>query len=284
MPSLFDFINDLLGSHLVFLRYALLLSIISATVCAVLGSFVILRGISFIGDAIAHAVFPGIAVAFVTQGSLLLGGAVSGVATALIIALLSVKQRVKADALIGILFVTVFACGLIVIAMNPGYAGSLQQILLGSVGAVSAAHLQLSAVIAFLVLAAVWVLHRGFVLVALDRELALAAGLQVLFLEIMLYGLVAVAVVIAVQSIGAILVLALLLTPAATARLLTEKLSAMVLVAVCVGIFAAVIGIYLAWGYNLPPGSAIVLVATGIFLLSWIFSPKYGVFVKLLDR
>ncbi|MBB4071285.1 anchored repeat-type ABC transporter permease subunit [Canibacter oris] len=284
MPNPIDFIADLTDPELRFLGYALLLALLSAVVCGVLGTFVVLRGMAFIGDATAHAVFPGLALAFVLQGSLLLSGAASGVAAAAIIALLTVRNRVKPDTLIGILLVTAFASGIMIITFAPGYAGALQQVLFGSFGSSTAADVLVTAVVTLLLLTVVLVFKRGFVLVALDKELARTAGLRVLLLDVVLYIAVAVAVVVAVKSMGNILVLALLLTPAATARLITERLETMMLVAPAMGVLAAVVGMYLSWGFNLPSGAAIVLVATLIFGLCWLFAPRHGLLAGIRRR
>lgn len=284
MPNPIDFIADLADPELRFLGYALLLALLSAVVCGVLGTFVVLRGMAFIGDATAHAVFPGLALAFVLQGSLLLSGAASGVAAAAIIALLTVRNRVKPDTLIGILLVTAFASGIMIITFAPGYAGALQQVLFGSFGSSTVADVLLTSAVTLLLLALVLAFKRGFVLVALDKELARSAGLRVLLLDVVLYIAVAVAVVVAVKSMGNILVLALLLTPAATARLITERLETMMLVAPALGVLAAVVGMYLSWGFNLPSGAAIVLVATLIFGLCWLFAPRHGLLAGIRRR
>lgn len=129
MLSPLDFLQDLLNPDLRFLPKALIVAMMSSVVAGVIGSYVVLRGMAFIGDAVAHAVFPGLAIAFVIQGNLVLGGAVAGVVTAVLVAIFSQNRRLKEDSIIGVFFVAAFALGIVIIAQAPGYAGSLQQFL-----------------------------------------------------------------------------------------------------------------------------------------------------------
>ncbi len=284
MLSPLDFIQDLLNPDLRFLPKALLVAMMSSVVCGVIGSYVVLRGMAFIGDAVAHAVFPGLAVAFVMQGSLVLGGAVAGVLTAILVAVFSQNRRIKEDSIIGVLFVAAFALGIVIISFAPGYAGSLQQFLFGSITGIPDEDVITVAVSAAVLLFAILALHKEFVAVTLDRETARAAGLPVFALDLVLYVMVAVAIVISIQTIGNILVLALLITPAVAARMLTDRLGVMMLVAPVIGAGSALVGLYLSWSLDLPAGGTIVLVATAVFLLSWVFAPRHGLLVKGLGR
>jgi manganese/iron transport system permease protein len=261
---------------LAFLPKALIVAMVSATVCGVVGCHVVLRGMAFIGDTVAHAVFPGLAVAFTLSGNLVLGGAVAGMITAVLIAIFSQNRRVRDDSVIGIFFVAAFALGIVIISQAPGYAGSLQQFLFGSITGIPDSDLYVVGATAFIVLAAVFALHPGFVAVSLDRESAAAAGLRVFWLDLALYLLVTASVVISVQTIGNILVLALLVAPAATARLLTDRLAVMMLLAPLIGAVSALIGLYVSWSYDLPTGGVIVLTLTAIFLATWCFSSRHG--------
>ena len=284
MLSPLDFIQDLFNPDLRFLPKALLVAMMSSVVCGVIGSYVVLRGMAFIGDAVAHAVFPGLAVAFVMQGSLVLGGAVAGVLTAILVAVFSQNRRIKEDSIIGVLFVAAFALGIVIISFAPGYAGSLQQFLFGSITGIPDEDVITVAVSAAVLLFAILALHKEFVAVTLDRETARAAGLPVFALDLVLYVMVAVAIVISIQTIGNILVLALLITPAVAARMLTDRLGVMMLVAPVIGAGSALVGLYLSWSLDLPAGGTIVLVATAVFLLSWVFAPRHGLLVKGLGR
>ncbi|ALJ18695.1 anchored repeat-type ABC transporter permease subunit [Microbacterium sp. No. 7] len=284
MLSPADFLADLLNPDLAFLPKALAVAMMSSLVCGVIGGYVVLRGMAFIGDAVAHAVFPGLAVAFVLQGSLVLGGAVAGVLTAVLVAVFAQNRRLKEDSIIGVFFVAAFALGIVIISRAPGYAGSLQQFLFGSITGIPDEDVLVVAGSGLVLLTVVFLLHKEFVLVTLDREMARAAGLPVFALDVVLYVCVAVAIVISVQTIGNILVLALLITPAAAARLLTDRLGVMMLLAPVIGSASALVGLYLSWSADLPVGGMIVLVATAVFLLAWFFAPRHGLVPRRLTR
>ncbi|MDR1431380.1 MAG: anchored repeat-type ABC transporter permease subunit [Propionibacteriaceae bacterium] len=279
-----DFLADLLNPDLAFLPKALAVAVMSAVVCGVVGTHVVLRGMSFIGDAVAHAVFPGLAVAFVLSGNLVLGGTAAGVLTAVFVAIFSQNRRLKEDSIIGVFFVAAFALGIVVISQAPGYAGSLQQFLFGSITGIPDSDLYVVAGTGLLVLAALFALHKEFVTISLDRESARAMGVKVFWLDLILYILITLAVVISVQTIGNILVLALLITPAATARLLTDRLQLMMLLAPAIGGCSALIGLYLSWSWDLPTGGTIVLVLTAVFLLAWFCAPHNGLIAQARRR
>lgn len=282
MLSPIEFIQDLFNPDLGFLMKALVMAVCSSIVCGVIGTFVVLRGMAFIGDAVAHAVFPGLAIAFLIQGNLVLGGAIAGVVTAMLVALLSQNRRLKEDGVIGVLFVATFALGIVIISFAPGYAGSLTQFLFGSITGIPDEDVLTVILTGLALLIVVSAFRKELVAVSLDRETARASGLPVTMLDLGLYIAVALAVVISIQTIGNILVLALLVTPAATARLLTDRLGHMMILAPVLGMGAAVIGLYLSWSIDagLPTGGTIVLVSTAGFLLAWLFAPKHGQFAR----
>lgn len=284
MLSPIDFIHDLLNPDLAFLPKALIVAVMSSIVCGVIGCYVVLRGMAFIGDAVAHAVFPGLAVAFVIQGNLVLGGAVAGVLTAILVAVFSQNRRIKEDSVIGVFFVAAFALGIVIIAQAPGYSGSLQQFLFGSITGIPDEDIATVAIAGTILMLTVFLLHKEFVAVTLDREMARSTGIPVFALDLVLYVCVAIAIVISIQTIGNILVLALLITPAAAARLLSDRLAIMMLLAPLIGGGSAVIGLYLSWSFDLPVGGTIVLVATMVFLLAWFFAPRHGIIVRRLRR
>jgi manganese/iron transport system permease protein len=279
-----DFLADLLNPDLAFLPKALLIAVMSSIVCGVIGCHVVLRGMAFIGDAVAHAVFPGLAIAFVTGGSLVLGGTLAGVLTAVLVAVFSQNRRLREDAIIGVFFVAAFALGIVIISQAPGYAGSLQQFLFGSITGIPDRDLYIVGATGLLVLGIALLLHKELVTVSLDRESARALGLAVFWLDLVLYVLVTLAVVISVQTIGNILVLALLITPPATARLLTDRLPLMMLLAPTIGGLSALIGLYVSWSWDYPTGGTIVLVLTAVFLLAWFLAPRQGVLAKAWAR
>ena len=275
-----DFFTDLTNPYLTFLPKALLVSMLAALVCAAVGTHVVLRGMTFIGDAVAHAVFPGIAVAFVLQGSFLIGGVVAGVITAILIAVFGHHQRLRSDAVIGVFFVAAFALGILIMSRAPGYGGSLSSFLFGSITGIDDSALVVTAIFAAAVLLLLWIFHRDLVAVGMDRGYAQALGLPVLALDIALSVLVTLAVVMSIHTIGNILVLALLVTPAASARLLTDRIVPMMMCAAILGMGSAFVGVYLSWALDLPTGGTIVLVGTAGFVLAWAFGPRHGIFAR----
>jgi manganese/iron transport system permease protein len=275
-----DFVTDLLNPDLAFLPKALLIAVLASIVCGVVGCYVVLRGMAFIGDAVAHAVFPGLAVAFVVSGNLVLGGTIAGVLTAVLIAVFSQNRRLREDSIIGVFFVAAFALGIVIISRAPGYAGSLQQFLFGSITGIPDEDIYVVAGTGLLILGVLLLLHKELVTVCLDRETARSMGLKVLWLDLVLYVLVTLAVVISVQTIGNILVLALLITPAATARLLTDRLGVMMAVAPTIGGLSALVGLYVSWSWDYPTGGTIVLVSTAFFLAAWCLAPRQGLIAK----
>ncbi|AKK05409.1 anchored repeat-type ABC transporter, permease subunit [Corynebacterium mustelae] len=282
--SFIDFIHDLTNPALAFLPKALLMSVMSAVVCAVVGTFVVLRGMSFIGDAVAHAVFPGLAIAFALQISVLVGGAVAGATVALLIAVFSQRRRVKEDAVIGIFFAAAFALGLVVISRIQGYTASLNNFLFGSITGVSTTDLIVAGGVGVLIIGVIFLILPQLTAVALDRETAFAMNLPVFILDLIIYLAVTAAVVMSVRTIGNILVLALLITPAATARLVTDSLKSTMMIASLVGVMGAIVGIYFAWAIDLPAGATIVLVLTMIFFIAWLLSPRQGFLATRLHK
>lgn len=272
-----QFLADVANPQLAFLPRALAAAVCASVLCAVVGCFVVLRGMAFIGDAVAHAVFPGVAVAFALHASVLLGGAVAGALVAILIAVLSQRRTIKEDAIIGIVFAAAFALGLVIISRVEGYTASLSAFLFGSLTGVSPRDLAVSGITGVLIIAVMVALRPWLTAVALDRETARAMHLPVAALDLALYLCVTAAVVVSVQTIGNILVIALLVTPASAARLFTDNLETMMVLAALIGVAGSVLGVWLAWSFDSPTGATIVLCVTAIFGLSWLFAPKRGV-------
>lgn len=262
-----DFMADLANPQLAFLPRALLVAVICAIINGVVGTHVVLRGMGFVGDALAHAVFPGIAVAFAIGGSVLIGGAVAGLVVTLLITFFSQNRRISEDSVIGIFFASAFALGLVVMSRVPGYTGSLESVLFGSLTGVQDSDLVSIAAGSLVLIAVLLAAHRKILAVSLDRTYAQSMGVRVGAVDLILYLTVAAAVVMSVQIVGNILVVALLLTPAATARLLTDRLSTMMLVSPLIGVVSAFFGIWISWAADLPAGAAIVLVLMAVFVL-----------------
>ncbi|AEX71392.1 anchored repeat-type ABC transporter permease subunit [Corynebacterium diphtheriae] len=267
-----EFFQDLGNPALAFLPKALLVAVLSSIVCGVVGTHVVLRGMAFIGDAVSHAVFPGLAVAFALQISVLAGGAVAGVIVAILIAAFSQRRRLKEDSIIGIFFAAAFALGLIIISRVEGYTASLTSFLFGSITGIPDSDVVIAAIVGSIIVLVLIVLTPQLVAVSLDRETARTMGMPVLLLDLILYLAVTAAVVISIRTIGNILVLALLITPAATARMLTDKLSTMMWLSALVGAIGSILGVYLSWALDYPTGATMVLVIFFIFLWSWMHS------------
>ena len=265
---------------LVFMRRAFTVAIMASVVCAVVGTFVVLRGMAFIGDAVAHAAFPGVAVAYALGANLALGGALAGITTALTIALVSQNRRLKEDAVIGVFFAAAFGLGIVLISTQSAYTGDLASFLFGQILALGDGDVVLVAVLGAALVAATLAFRKELVAVSLDRETAAATGVRVFAVDVGLYLMVTLAIVISLQAVGNILVLALLITPAAAARMLTDRLGSMMLIASGLGAVGAIGGLYLSFYFNLAAGGLIVLVLTAFFVLFWVFGPRHGLVVK----
>jgi manganese/iron transport system permease protein len=268
----------------VFMQRAFLVVLMSGIVCGVIGSHVALRGMAFIGDAVAHSVFPGIAIAFVVKTSLVLGGVVAGLVTALSVAVFSQSRRLKEDTVIGVFFAAAFGLGIVIMSTAPGYGGSLESFLFGSVLGIGNADVITVAVAGAALLLVTGALHKEFVTVGLDRETARSVGLPIFQLDLVMYAMVTIAIVISIQAVGNVLVLALLITPAACARLLTDRIGVMMLIAPTVGAFSGLTGLYLSYAFNLAAGGLIVLTATAVFIACWAFAPRHGLLSRRLLR
>jgi manganese/iron transport system permease protein len=252
-----------------FVQRALLAAVLVALVCASVGVFVVLRGLAFLGDAIAHAAFPGVVIAFLMKINIVIGGSIAAVASALAIGAVARRSGLKEDTAIGVVFSGMFAVGIVLFSSIRTYTGDLLGILFGDVLGVSADQLVLASVTAAVVLVALWMIWRQLVFVSFDPIGAAAAGLNTLRYDTLLLGLIGLAIAVSVQIVGVVLVVAMLVTPAATARLLAQDLRALVIGALLVAILSAVAGIWLSYYVNAASGGTIVLVATTLFGLVW---------------
>ena len=275
-----DWFSDPLSFR--FMRLALVEVVVVGVVAGFLGSYVVLRGLAFVGDAIAHAVFPGVVIAFLADVSIFAGGAAFGVLTALAISGLSLTRRVREDTAIGVVFAGAFALGVVLISSSPGYTRDLTSLLFGDVLAVTTTDIYLSVVIGGAAFAVAFLLRRVLVLASFDREMAVAMGLPVFLLDTLLLLLITLTIVIALRAVGNVLVLALFVTPAATARLLVDDLGRMMALSTLLGAVSGVVGLYLSWHTDLAAGGMIVLTATGIFVAALVLSPRSGLLGRWL--
>lgn len=253
-----------------FVQRALLAAVLVALVCASVGVFVVLRGLAFLGDAIAHAAFPGVVIAFLLKVNIVLGGSVAAVLSALAIGAVARRSGLKEDTAIGVVFSGMFALGIVLFSSIRTYTGDLLGILFGDVLGVATDQLVVGSVTAALVLAALWIIWRQLVFVSFDPIGAAAAGLNTLRYDTLLLGLIGLAIAVSVQIVGVVLVVAMLVTPAATARLVAQDLRTLVAVALLVAVGSSVAGIWLSYYVNAASGGTIVLVATMLFAVVWI--------------
>ena len=251
-----------------FMQRGLLASVLVAAVCGVLGSFVVLKGLAFIGDALAHASFGGVALAFVLGANIYLGAFVFALATAFGIGAVSRRGRVSFDTAIGVLFSGTFALGILIISRVDRYTTDLFGYLFGDVLSITEGDLWTIAALGLVVLALVATFYRQLLFVAFDPTVAAASGVPARFLEYLLLALLGATIVTAVQAVGIIMVVALLVTPSATAYLFTHRFHHMILASVAVGGLSALLGIYLSYYLDLASGAAIILVATALFFVT----------------
>jgi manganese/iron transport system permease protein len=258
-----------------FLR-ALIASSLVGLICAVVGTYVVLKGISFIGDGISHAAFPGIVAAFILQGPYYVGAAVAAVGTALAIGFVSRRGFLRMDTAIGVLFAGTFALGVFMFSLIQGYVADLFSFLFGNVLAISPTDLVALVILGSLVLGAVALLWKELLYATFDPLGAQASGIRVGLLEYVFLSIVALAIVVSLQAVGIILVVAMLVTPAATAQLLTSRFASMMRIAVAIGMGSAVAGLYLSYWLDVASGATIVLTETAVFFLALVFGPSTG--------
>jgi ABC-type Mn2+/Zn2+ transport system permease subunit len=250
-----------------FMQRALLGGVLVGAICALVGTYVVLRGLAFVGDALAHAAFPGVVIAYLLKGNIYLGAMIFALATALAIGLVSRRSRVSYDTAIGILFAGAFALGVLLMSTIRGYTVDLFSFLFGNVLGISGRDLALVGFLGAMVVLTIVLFYKELLLLSFDPTVAEAMGYPVQTLNYLLLALIALTIVISIQAVGIILVVALLVTPSATASLLTERFFRMMILGVILAALAAVIGLYLSYYLNVASGAAIVLVSTCLFFL-----------------
>lgn len=250
-----------------FIVRALLAAVIVGVVCSILGVYIVLRGMAFLGDAMAHTILPGVVVAFLLGWPLAIGALIMGVLTALGIGVLTERTALKEDTAIGVIFAGFFALGVAMLSLRGNYSIDLAHFLFGNLLGVSTTDLILMAVLGLIVLALIYLFYKEFMVLSFDPLLAETLRLPAKFLNYLLLLLIAVTIVVALQVVGVALMLAILVTPAATASFLTRRLPSMMAVAAIIGVFSGVVGVYASYYLNIASGPAVVLVATLVFLV-----------------
>ncbi|MDH7486328.1 MAG: metal ABC transporter permease [Anaerolineae bacterium] len=278
MSSLLELIVGPLGYP--FMQRGLLAVVMVGTVCGVVGTYVVLRGMAFFGDALAHAILPGVAVGYLVSGGargpLFWWALGTAIVTAIGIGAIRKGAQVKEDTAIGLIFAGMFALGIALISTARSYAVDLAHFLFGDVLGVSPGDLWLTSVFGGLVLLAIAALYKEFLVISFDPVLAATLRLPSGLLHYLLLVLIAVTIVVSLQTVGVALMVAMLVTPAATAYLLTRRLLPMMILAGFLGALSGVIGLYLSYYASVASGAAIVLVCTAFFLLALLFAPQRG--------
>lgn len=258
-----------------YLQRALIEAVMLGVVGGIIGVHVVLRRLEFMADALTHTVFPGLAAAFVLGGSLFVGALITGVASAVLLTLLTRHRRVTSDTAMAVLLTGFFSIGVIIVSRSSSYTADLTTLLFGRVLAVDMAEIVATALTGAVVLAVAWALHKELVLRAFDPEAAEALGYSVTALDLVLNVAITLVVVSAVRAVGSVLVIALLITPAAAAQLLVRRsVGAMMAVAAAIGALAGWLGLVVSYegsvhhGWRLASGGTIVLVLTALFGLA----------------
>lgn len=273
-----EFMMDLM--HYEFLQKALVTSILVGIICGIIGSFIIMRGMALMGDAISHAVLPGVAIAYMLGINYFYGAVAFGILSAIGIGFVSQNSRIKNDSSIGIVFSAFFALGIILI-VKAQTATDLTQILFGNVLSVRTSDMIMTLITGIIIVVVVTLFYKELLVSTFDETMAATYGLPTRFIHYVLMVLLTMATVASLQTVGVVLVVAMLITPAATAYLLTNRFWLMIWLASTIGALSSIIGLYISFKQNLPSGAVIVLVTTTIFILTFIFSPKQGLLWRL---
>lgn len=262
-----------------FMTRALVTTVIAAVVCALLSCWLVLVGWSLIGDAVSHAVLPGVVLAYVLGAPFAVGAVVFGILAVALIGAVRGSAKVKEDAAIGIVFTTMFAIGLVLISVTPSQT-DLQHIIFGNVLGVSRADLTQVALLAALVLVMVLLKRRDLTLYAFDPTHAHAIGLSPRRLAALLLGLLALTTVVALQVVGVVLVVAMLVIPGATTRLITGRFARMLVIAPVLSAVCSITGIYLSYWLDASPAGLVVVVQGAVFAAVYLLWPTSGVLTR----
>jgi manganese transport system permease protein len=275
--SIFEFFQALFQYE--FLQKALFTSVVVGIICGIVGCFIILRGMALMGDAISHAVLPGVAISYMLGINFFFGAVITGVLTAIGIGYVSQNSRIKHDMAIGIMFTSMFAVGIVIITMMKSSA-DLYHILFGNVLAVRMSDMWITLGIGVLVIGLVVLFYKELLVSTFDPTMAQSYGLPNKWIHYCLMAVLTMVTVASLQTVGIVLVVAMLITPAATAYLLTNRLSVMIYLSALIGIISSVFGLYFSFTYNLASGATIVLVSAFLFALAFFFSPSQGIVWK----
>lgn len=254
---------------------AIFLSSLVGGVCAFLSAYLMLKGWSLIGDALSHAVVPGVAIAYALGAPYALGAFFSGILAALSILWIKSVTKLREDAVIGFIFTTFFALGLFIISLNPT-AINVQEIIFGNILGIADTDMYQVTVVMVITLLILLIFWKDLLLVFFDEIQAKAVGLSSKYYKLLFFSLLSACVVSALQTVGAILVIAMVITPGATAYQLTDKFRTLILIAGTIGVITGGFGVYLSYFLDGATGGIIVCLQTALFIIAFLFSPKYG--------
>jgi len=260
-----------------FLRRALMVSALVGGVCGLLSCYMTLKGWALMGDAVSHAVMPGVVVAYALGLPFSLGAFVFGVGSVALIGFVKQKSRIKEDTVIGLVFTGFFALGLVLVSKIKSNI-DLMQILFGSPLGISRSDVNQTLIISFIVISILLIFRKDLMLYCFDAKHARSIGINTGILHYLLLTLLSLSAVVGLQTVGIILVVAMLITPGATAYLLTDRFDQMTLLAVISSSFSSILGVYISYWSDIETGGSIVLVQTLIFLIAFLFAPRYGIF------
>jgi manganese/iron transport system permease protein len=260
---------------------ALVAAALVGLVCAVVGSYMVLRGLSFMGDAISHAAFPGVVAAYLVHGPFYIGAAIAAVLTALAIGWIGRRARLRSDTVIGVLFAGMFGIGVLMFSAIPTYVGDLFGFLFGDILGITVMDLVGLTVLGGIVLLVVAALWKQLLYATFDPLGAGASGLDVTALDYLFLAIIALTIVVSLQAVGIILVVAMLTTPAATAQLLTVRFGRLMTLAAVIGIGTAIGGLYASYFLDVASGATIVVVQTLLFLAVLALGPRSGLMGRL---
>ncbi len=271
--------NSLYAGSLI--RNALWELLIISVIGGVVGTYIVLRGLVFIVDALTHAIFPGVVIAFLIGVDFFLGAFISALVVALVIALVARNRQVSEDSSVGVIYTGAFAFGVVLLSSQRSYGRSLEGFLFGDILGITTLDLWVTGIVGLVILGLIFAARKELLFSSFDAAMARAVGLPVAGLDLFLYLLIAATVVVSLPAVGNILVLAFLVTPAATARLFTNRFYLMMPVAAGIGMFSSLAGLYLGYYANVAGSAGVVVVATAFFIIGLIISPHYGLFVRL---
>ncbi len=260
-----------------FMRRALMVSALVGGVCGLLSCYMTLKGWALMGDAVSHAVMPGVVVAYALGLPFSLGAFVFGVGSVALIGYVKQKSRIKEDTVIGLVFTGFFALGLVLVSKIKSNI-DLMQILFGSPLGISRGDVNQTLIISFIVISTLLIFRRDLMLYCFDAKHARSIGINTGILHYLLLTLLSLSAVVGLQTVGIILVVAMLITPGATAYLLTDRFDQMTLLAVISSSFSSILGVYISYWSDIETGGSIVLVQTIMFLIAFLFAPRYGIF------